>query len=248
MFEKPSTRTRVSFEAGIVELGGHAMVLRGDEMQLSRGESAKDTALVLSRHVDAIGVRTGPDAILEELAADAAVPVFNMLTAGHHPCQALADLLTLQETFGALEGLKLAYVGDGNNVARSLAILGEIAGVEVAVASPEGYTLAPVAGARLVTDPAEAVAGRPRRLRRRLGVDGRRGDGRRPPGRARAVPARRRAARPRRARTRSRCTACPRTRARRSPPRCSTAPRQRIWDQAENRRHAQKALLEWLLQ
>jgi len=159
VFEKPSTRTRVSFEAGIVELGGHAMVLRGDEMQLSRGESAKDTALVLSRHVDAVGVRTGADAIVETLAAEGSIPVFNMLTAGHHPCQALADLLTLQEAFGRLEGLKLAYVGDGNNVARSLAILGAIAGVEVVVASPEGYTLEPVAGATLTTDPAEAVAG-----------------------------------------------------------------------------------------
>ena len=159
MFEKPSTRTRVSFEAGIVELGGHPMVLRSGEMQLSRGESSRDTALVLSRHVEAIGVRTGADAELEELAADAAVPVFNMLTAGHHPCQALADLLTLQEAFGELEGLKLAYVGDGNNVARSLAILGAAAGVEVAVASPEGYALEPVAGATLSTDAAEAVAG-----------------------------------------------------------------------------------------
>ena len=160
MFEKPSTRTRVSFEAGIVELGGHAMVLRGDEMQLSRGESAKDTALVLvaprRRGRRAHRRRTRS---LEELAAEGAIPVFNMLTAGHHPCQALADLLTLQEAFGRLEGLKLAYVGDGNNVARSLAILGAIAGVEVAVASPEGYALEPVAGATLVTDPAEAVAG-----------------------------------------------------------------------------------------
>jgi ornithine carbamoyltransferase len=159
VFEKPSTRTRVSFEAGIVELGGHPMVLRGDEMQLSRGESAKDTALVLSRHVDAIGVRTGADAILEELAADAEVPVFNMLTAGHHPCQALADLLTLQETFGTLEGLKLAYVGDGNNVARSLAIAGELAGVEVVVAAPPGYQLEEGHGAKLTDDPRDAVAG-----------------------------------------------------------------------------------------
>ena len=156
VFQKASTRTRVSFEAGIVELGGHPMLLRPDEMQLSRGESVKDTALVLSRHVDAVGVRTGPDALLEELAAEGTIPVFNMLTAGHHPCQALADLLTLREAFGRLEGLKLAYVGDGNNVARSLVVLGGLAGVEVVLSSPPGYELD---GAQTVSDPAQAVRG-----------------------------------------------------------------------------------------
>ncbi len=159
LFEKPSTRTRLSFEAGVVELGGHPMILRPGEMQLSRGESVKDTARILSRHVQAVGVRTGPDAILEELAAEGTIPVFNMLTAGHHPCQALADLMTLKERFGDVRGLKLAYVGDGNNVARSLAIVGALAGVQVAVAAPEGYQLEEVAGVQLTTDPFEAVAG-----------------------------------------------------------------------------------------
>src|SRR5271169_5061340 len=134
VFQKPSTRTRVSFEVGIHELGGHAVVLRSDELQLSRGEPLRDTALVLSRHVAAVGVRTGPDAMLEELAAWSTVPIVNMLTARHHPCQALADLLTLREAYGTLEGLRVAYVGDGNNVARSLALLGTRAGVDVAVA------------------------------------------------------------------------------------------------------------------
>jgi ornithine carbamoyltransferase len=159
IFEKPSTRTRVSFETGVHELGGHPLVLRSGELQLSRGESIRDTALVLSRHVAAIGIRTGPDADVEQLAEHATVPVVNMLTAGHHPCQALADLQTLQERFGRLEGLKLAYVGDGNNVARSLAILGQRAGVEVAVASPPGYELERVADAQLTNDPVAAVAG-----------------------------------------------------------------------------------------
>src|SRR2546423_11684016 len=141
IFERPSTRTRVSFEVGIHELGGHAVVLRADELQLSRGEALRDTALVLGRHVAAVGVRTGPDAVLEQLAADSPVPVINMLTARHHPCQALADLMTLREAYGSLEGLRVTYVGDGNNVARSLALLGALAGMEVVLASPDGYSL-----------------------------------------------------------------------------------------------------------
>src|SRR5205085_2073825 len=158
IFEKPSTRTRLSFEVGIDELGGHAVVLRSDELQLSRGEALRDTALVLERHVAAVGVRTGPDSVVEQLAAHSAVPVINMLTAGHHPCQALADLLTLREAFGKLNGLTVAYVGDGNNVARSLAIVGRIAGVNVRIASPDGYALdGQVSGAVLTEDPREAA-------------------------------------------------------------------------------------------
>ncbi len=157
IFEKPSTRTRISFEVGVHELGGHAVVLREGEMQLSRGESVRDTALVLSRYVAAIGVRTGPHAPVVELAEHATVPVVNMLTADHHPCQALADLLTLKERFGRLEGLRLAYVGDGNNVAHSLMILAPKVGVEVAVATPAELAPQPVGTAQVGTDPAEAV-------------------------------------------------------------------------------------------
>jgi ornithine carbamoyltransferase len=141
VFERPSTRTRVSFQVGVAELGGNPVVLRQGELQLERGESIRDTALVLSRYVHAIGVRTGPHATLEELAAHAGVPVINMLTYEHHPCQALADLVTLRERFGRLRGVKLAYVGDGNNMARSLVLLGRAAGVEVAVSSPPELAL-----------------------------------------------------------------------------------------------------------
>jgi ornithine carbamoyltransferase len=155
VFERPSTRTRVSFEVAVHELGGHPLVLREGELQLARGESVRDTALVLSRFVHAVGVRTGPHHLLEELADNSTIPVINMLTHEHHPCQALADLVTLRERFGRLEGLKLAYVGDGNNMARSLVVLGGLAGVEVRLASPAELALP---GAPNIA-PAEAAAG-----------------------------------------------------------------------------------------
>ena len=159
VFEKPSTRTRISFDVGVAELGAHPVVLRGDELQLSRGESIGDTARVLSRYVDAIVIRAGSHEAVAELAAATEVPVVNALTPLHHPCQALADLLTLRERRGDLQGLRLAYVGDGNNVARSLAIAGELAGVEVVVAAPDGYQLEQGHGARLTGDPRDAAAG-----------------------------------------------------------------------------------------
>jgi ornithine carbamoyltransferase len=156
-FERPSTRTRISFEVGVAELGATPIVLRGDELQLSRGESMGDTARVLSRYLDAIVIRSGSHQAVAELAAEADVPVINALTPRHHPCQALADLLTLRERFGELQGLRLAYVGDGNNVARSLAIAGQLAGVEVVVAAPDGYQLDEPHGARLTDDPRAAA-------------------------------------------------------------------------------------------
>jgi ornithine carbamoyltransferase len=158
VFEKPSTRTRISFEVGVAELGATPIVLRGDELQLSRGESIGDTAKVLSRYVDAIVIRSGSHEAVAELASAAEVPVVNALTPLHHPCQALADLLTLHERCGELEGLRLAYVGDGNNVARSLAIAGELAGIEVVIAAPAGYQLDEGHGAKLTGDPRDAVA------------------------------------------------------------------------------------------
>jgi len=247
LFEKPSTRTRVSFQAGIFELGGLPMVLGQADLQLSRGESVKDTALVLSRHVAAIGVRTGPDALVEELAAHASVPVFNMLSAGHHPCQALADLMTMHEAFGELDGRRLAYVGDGNNVARSLVLLGRLAGVEVAVASPPGYELEPMPGATLVNDPYEAVAG----------ADVVYTDVWVSMGDEATADERRAALAPYRVDDALLDRAAPGAIALHCLPAhpgeeitasVLYGERQRIWDQAENRRHAQKALLEWLLE
>jgi len=159
VFERPSTRTRISFEVAVAELGGTPIVLRGDELQLSRGESIADTARVLSRYVDAIAIRSGSHEEVAELAAEAEIPVVNALTPQHHPCQALADLLTLRERFGDLAGLRLAYVGDGNNVARSLAIAGRLADVEVVIAAPEGYQLEDGHGVRLTNDPRDAASG-----------------------------------------------------------------------------------------
>jgi ornithine carbamoyltransferase len=159
VFERPSTRTRVSFEVGVAELGATPVVLRGDEMQLTRGESLGDTGRVLSRYLHAIAIRSGSHEAVAELAEGSSVPVINALTPVHHPCQALADLMTLRERFGELDGLRLAYVGDGNNVARSLAILGRTAGVEVAIASPEGFRIEPGLAALDTEEPREAVAG-----------------------------------------------------------------------------------------
>jgi len=253
IFQKPSTRTRVSFEVGVHELGGHPVVLRSDELQLSRGESLHDTALVLSRHVAAIGIRTGPDETLQELARYSSVPIINMLTARHHPCQALADLLTLRQAYGELAGLRLAYVGDGNNIARSLANLGSIAGLHVAVASPAGYQLeadlAPPPGApgsiSLHTDPAEAVAGAAAVY---TDVWVSMGD-------EDTAEARRRDLAAYRVDDALLDAAAPGAFAMHDLPahpgeeitaEVLYGERQRIWDQAENRRHAQKALLELL--
>jgi ornithine carbamoyltransferase len=139
LFEKPSLRTRVSFEVAVTGLGGHAIALGPDEVGLGRRESAADVARNLSRLVDAIVLRTFAHDTLTEMAAAASVPVVNALTDAEHPCQALADLLTLRRRFGRLSGLRLAYVGDGNNVAHSLMLAGAMAGLEVRIGTPPGY-------------------------------------------------------------------------------------------------------------
>ncbi|CAN5698429.1 ornithine carbamoyltransferase [soil metagenome] len=258
LFERPSTRTRVSFEVGIAELGGTAVVLSGRDLQLARGESLGDTAAVLSGYVHAIGARTGRHAMLEELAASARVPVVNMLTEEHHPCQALADMLTLSERFGTLAGLKLAYLGDGNNVASSLMLLGASLGVEVAVAGPaelapdedvvrlaQGRTRAdtPVS---VLTDPEEAVRGAhalytdvwvsmgdeaEAERRRELLTPYRLDDALLAHARQDAVALHCLPAHP----------------GEEISAEVLYGPRSAVWDQAENRLHAQKALLELLL-
>jgi ornithine carbamoyltransferase len=139
IFEKSSTRTRVSFEAGMLQLGGQALYLNSQDLQMGRGESIHDTAKVLSQYLDAIMIRTYSHKIVEELALHATIPVINGLTDLFHPCQALADLLTIQENKGGLKGLKLVYVGDGNNVAHSLMIASAKMGMNITVACPKGY-------------------------------------------------------------------------------------------------------------
>lgn len=139
LFQKPSTRTRVSFEAGMNQLGGHALVLPMGDIQLSRGETVADTARVLSRYLDGIVIRTYDHAIVEEWATEATMPVINGLTDHSHPCQALSDLLTIQELKGRLKGLSLAYIGDGNNVANSLIEAGAKMGMRVVIGCPSGY-------------------------------------------------------------------------------------------------------------
>ncbi|WP_430607813.1 ornithine carbamoyltransferase [Enterococcus sp. AZ170] len=139
IFEKNSTRTRVSFEAGIIQLGGQAIVLDSKSTQMGRGEPIKDTANVLSSYVDAIMIRTYSDQMVEELAKEASIPIINGLTDDHHPCQILADFQTIYEQKGKLEGLKLAYIGDGNNMAHSFLLGGSLVGMDISIVTPKGY-------------------------------------------------------------------------------------------------------------
>jgi len=172
IFEKSSTRTRVSFEVGMVQMGGHALFLSSRDIQLGRGEPISDTAQVLSRYVDGIMARTFAHQTVLDLAQYGSVPVINGLTDDLHPCQALADYLTLSEIFGDLKGRKIAYVGDGNNMAHSLIFGAAKVGMDIAVASPAGYEVKPhyvelarqdaaAAGTRieLTHDPVAAVTG-----------------------------------------------------------------------------------------
>ena len=173
IFQKPSTRTRVSFEVGIYQLGGTGLYLSAADLQLGRGETIRDTAVVLSRYLDAIMIRTFAQADVEELAASASIPVINGLTDSSHPCQALADVMTIRERFGRLEGLKVVYLGDGNNVCHELMFGAVKLGLNMSVAAPAGYPPNPLivkSAAReaqkgktpapvVVEDPMEAVAG-----------------------------------------------------------------------------------------
>src|ERR671931_1681730 len=168
IFQKPSTRTRVSFEVGMFQLGGHALYLAASDLQLGRGETLRDTATVLSRYVDGVMIRTFAQDDVEELARYATMPVINGLTDSAHPCQALADVMTIRERFGRLEGVRVAYLGDGNNVCASLMVACAKLGMPFVAATPPGYRpeervveLAREAGGsvELVEDPREAARG-----------------------------------------------------------------------------------------
>jgi len=167
IFQKPSTRTRVSFEVGIAQLGGYGLYLRADDLQLGRGESIRDTATVLSRYLDAIMIRTFAQSDVAELAEHAQIPVINGLTDETHPCQALADVLTIKERLGGLAGVRVAYLGDGNNVCSSLMVAATRLGSSFVAATPVGYepdgravTIARESGTvHLTHDPVEAVRG-----------------------------------------------------------------------------------------
>ncbi|MEY2442968.1 MAG: ornithine carbamoyltransferase [bacterium] len=253
VFEKPSTRTRVSMEVAVAQLGGTPLVLREGETQLSRGESLRDFGLVLSRYVDAIGIRTASHETLEGLAAHASVPVINLLTALHHPCQVLADLLTLRERFGRLEGLRLAYTGDGNNMVNSLMLLGAKAGVEVAVATPaellpdEELTASLNGKVTLTRDPAEAAAGA-HALYTDVWVSMGDDDDVAETRRSLLAPYRLDEALLARARPDAIALHClPAHPGEEITAEVLYGERSAVWDQAENRLHAQKALLEFLI-
>jgi ornithine carbamoyltransferase len=158
IFQKPSTRTRVSFEVGIAQLGGHGLYLSAGDLQLNRGETLKDTAAVLSRYLDAIMIRTFAQDDVEELARHASIPVINGLTDSSHPCQALADVMTIRERLGRFEGITLVYLGDGNNVCASLMVAAARLGMNFRAATPKGYE-PPEAAAEIAREAAAESGG-----------------------------------------------------------------------------------------
>ena len=231
LFQKPSLRTRVTFETGMAQLGGHAIYLTNDVV-LGARESVRDVAHNLERFVDGIVVRTGPHEVVVELAAQAAIPVINGLTLREHPCQALADLFTIEERLGRLRGVVLAFVGDGNNTFHSLALVGAAMGMEVRLAHPAGYgpnerivarateLAGPTRRPALVrVGPARGGPRRGHRLHGRLDVDGPGGRDRGAARRLPRLPGRTTPCSTRPAPGSWRCTACPPIAARRSRPR-----------------------------
>jgi ornithine carbamoyltransferase len=260
IFDKSSTRTRVSFEVGIAQLGGHPLIIDAGSSQLGRGETIADTSRVLSRYVDAVVWRTSGQARVEEMARVSSVPVVNALTDEFHPCQVLADLLTIRERLGRLAGLTMVYLGDGaNNMAQSLLLGGVTAGMQVRVGAPEGFhpdatVLAAAAtraeqtggGVAVTTDPAEAVAGADVVVTDTWVSMGQESDGldRRAP----FLPYQVNSGLLGKANPGAIALHClPAHRGDEITDEIMDAPESAIWDEAENRLHAQKALLAWLL-
>jgi len=261
LFDKPSTRTRISFEVGIAQLGGTPLIVDARASQLGRGETIGDTARVLSRYVDVIVWRTGDQSRIAEMAAAATVPVVNALTDQFHPCQVLADLQTVRERFGRLAGLTLTYLGDGaNNMAHSLLLGGVTAGLHVRVCAPDGFTPEPTVlrdaktraeetggSAALVADPHVAVEGAEVVVTDTWVSMGQEADGR-----DRAAPFRplqvNDALLDRAAPDVIALHCLPAHRGDEITDEVLDGPRSAVWDEAENRLHAQKALLTWLLE
>jgi ornithine carbamoyltransferase len=260
LFDKPSTRTRLSFEAGIAQLGGQPMIVDARASQLGRGETIGDTARVLSRYVAAIAWRTGDQSRIEEMAAGATVPVVNALTDQFHPCQVLADLQTIRERHGRLAGLTLTYLGDGaNNMAHSLLLGGATAGLHVRISAPEGFVPDPEVlrdaknrasdtggGVELVGDPRAAVDGADVLVTDTWTSMGQERDGL---DRVSVFqPYRVDEALLSRAAPGAIVLHClPAHRGDEITDEVLDGPASAVWDEAENRLHAQKALLAWLL-
>jgi ornithine carbamoyltransferase len=261
LFDKASTRTRVSFEVGIAQLGGHPVIIDARSSQLGRGETVADTARVLSRLVDAIVWRTGDQSRIEELAAAASVPVVNALTDQFHPCQVLADLQTVRQRFGRLAGLRMSYFGDGaNNMAHSLLLGGATAGLHVRVCAPAGFAPDPAflqdaknraaetgGSAELVADPHAAADGADVLVTDTWVSMGQESDGQ--DRTASFRPFQVNAALLDRAAGNAIVLHClPAHRGDEITDEVLDGPASAVWDEAENRLHAQKALLTWLLQ